>query len=132
MVGYGTSLITNHCLLSSALRQICLWAVFANRGVGVVPSPWRISEKFTKFAKSRPFFKILFCLSYSEWSELYKNGNFFDVGSSIDPLDPPQLIPPPVDLPGGRFIGDPWRLRFIQNIRVRFFLASRLENPFSQ
>ena len=31
--------------------------------------------------------------------------NFFDVGLSVDPLDPPSLPPGP---PGVRSIGDPW------------------------
>ena len=35
-----------------------------------------------------------------------KNGIFFDVELSVDPLDPPKFTP--LDPPGGRSIGDPW------------------------
>ena len=36
-----------------------------------------------------------------------RNGIFFDVGLSGDPLDPPKLPPPPLDLPGGRSLAIP-------------------------
>ena len=42
---------------------------------------------------------IYYSISRKKW-------NFFDVGLSVDPLDPPSL--PPLDPLGGRSIGDPW------------------------
>ena len=68
-------------------------AGFANRGVGVPPpTPWRRSAKFTKLAKSRLFSKNFYVNLIQ--NDLNDTWNFFDVGLSVDPLDPPPKFTP--------------------------------------
>ena len=78
---------------------------------------------FTKLAKSRLFFKIFYVNLIQNDLNDAKIGFFFDVGLSVEPLDPSKFTPPP----GGRSIGDPWS-RPLRQSQIRAELCS--EVPF--
>ena len=62
-------------------------------GLRVPPTPPGERQQNLQNWLNQGFFQLNLRQSYSEWCEWYKNGIFFDVGLSIDPLDPPQVTP---------------------------------------
>ena len=76
-----------------------LKAGIANRGWGVPLPSWGASEKFIKLTKSRLFSVKFTSIFFQNDVNDIKMEFFFEVGLSVEPLDPPPKSPP----------GPPWR-----------------------